>query len=404
MSKSLKLLLVGQSDRELSALRDALGSDDLEITALTGLGPAALTWARTAEPDVAMVITNGSLARPMGVIKALAQGDAPWTVVALADHFEREVVRQAMLAGARDVLLQTSTPAEMREALVMARSAHLAHRNPTGQDSSTTAGTIITVTGIKGGIGKTTTAVNLAVALAGESGRSVALVDLDIPYGDLAMLLGLKPESSVVAALSDPAVLSDPELLQRQLCSGPGGIQVLPAPLLPTGVEPDSSQIGPLLKSLAGLYDFVLVDTGPGFSEFTAAALDVASQTLLVTTPEGPTLRRTELGIRQLAAWNYPASRLKVLVNRSTLETGITDDEIASILTEPVAWTLPEEPAALHALALGEPLVLALPKSELVKTFRRVAREVAGLPAVRRRSFWSTLLFRRPRAALAGAV
>jgi pilus assembly protein CpaE len=158
-----------------------------------------------------------------------------------------------------------------------------------------------------------------------------------------------------------------------------------------------------MLNRLAGLYDFVVVDTMGGFGEFTAAVLDSSTQTLMLTTPEGPTLRRTELGIRQLSAWNYPPTRLKIVVNRTSLKTGIAAEEVADILSQPVAWWLVEEPGALQAAAVGEPLVLVQPKSHLAMEYRSIARQLAGLPQIQKRSFWTSLFMRKPAAELAAA-
>jgi pilus assembly protein CpaE len=393
MTTMLKVLLVGHSDERLAPLQAALTSEELEIVATSILGPAALTWARIVKPDLVVVVADDGLARPVSTIQALAHGDPAWTIVALAEQFETDLVRQAMLAGARDVVVRTSNPLELRQALIAARRADVARHAPGEQQSPHGAGTIITLAGVKGGIGKTTLAVNLALFLSIETSRSVALVDLDLPYGDLAMLFNLRPAGSVVSAVSDPTILADPDLLQAQLCSGPAGLHVLTAPINGGGEVVEGAQVGPLLTRLAGLYDFVVVDTAPGFVELTAAALDVSSQTLLLTTPEPTTLRRTELALRQLSDWKYPATRLKVIVNRSSPRMGLRADEIEKLLSEPVAWWLPDEPRALEGAARGEPAALSQPKSELSRAMRGIARQLGGVPQQPVRSslsFWRT--------------
>lgn len=400
MTTVLKVLLVGQNDESLAPLHAALTSEHLEIAGTATLGPAAVTWANIVKPDLVVVVADESLARPVATIQMLAHGDPTWTVVAMAEDFERELVRQAMLAGARDVVLRTTNPQELRLALMAARQADVIRRAPADHRAPHAAGTIITMAGVKGGIGKTTLSVNLSLSLAMETQRSVALVDLDLPYGDLAMLLDLKPTGSVVSAVSDPTILADPDLLQAQLCDGPGGVHVLTAPISANGPTVDGAQIGPLLTRLAGLYDFVVVDTAGGFGEHTAAALDVASQTILVTTPEPPTLRRTELGLRQLREWNYPTTKLKLVINRASLRTGMRPEEIESLLSEPVAWWLPDEPRAIESAALGRPVALAQPKSQLARTLRTMARELSGIREAPTRSFWP--LFGRSKPALAG--
>src|SRR5262252_9474509 len=128
MSKALKALLVGQDEESLPLLKEALAADDLEITATAGLGPAALTWAKSTEPDVVIVVADESIARPVAVTQSLTLGDPRWTVVVLAERFERELVRQAMLAGARDVLVRTSSMEELRAGVTTARHADLARR------------------------------------------------------------------------------------------------------------------------------------------------------------------------------------------------------------------------------------------------------------------------------------
>jgi pilus assembly protein CpaE len=397
----LKVLLVGQNDESLAPLQAALACEELEISGPSAFGPAARTWANIVKPDLVLVVADEGVARTVATIQALTYGIPEWTVVALAEQFERELVRQAMLAGARDVILRTSSPVELREAVITARRADVARRAPAGHNVAHAAGTIVTVVGVKGGIGKTTLAVNLSIFLAQETQRSVALVDLDLPVGDLAMLLNLKPTGGVVSAVSDPAILADPDLLQAQLCEGPAGVHVLTAPINGRDTPIDGAQVGPLLNRLAGLYDFVVVDTAPGFGELTAATLDVATHTLLVTNPEPPTLRRTELALRQLNEWKYPTTKLKVVVNRSSLRTGVRPEEIESLLSEPVAYWLPDEPRALQAASSGLPMAVSQPKSEIGRSLRAIARELGGVREPQTRSAWAFWRSKPPVLAVA---
>src|SRR5262249_18792621 len=152
----------------------------------------------------------------------------------------------------------------------------------------------------KGGVGKTTLATNLAVALAQESSASVALVDLDVPFGDVALMLDIHPDQDILDAL-DESVLSDMERLQNTMVRTSHGVHVLAAPLAPDDAGGlDSRQVGRLLSRLAALHQYVLVDTPVGLTELTAAALDAAELALMVTTPEIAALRRTRACLRLL--------------------------------------------------------------------------------------------------------
>src|SRR6266581_1788831 len=222
MSDHVKILVVDPNVGALTALRDSLSSaSDLEFVGDAGLGPVALTWARTLQPDVVIVAIDEPAARPLATIELLARGNSSWTVLGLMSQFDQELFRKAVLAGATDVLLRSTPARDLRNSLVRARRADLMRRTtPSQQHAIAPAGTIISIVGVKGGIGKTTVATNLALSLAQETTSSVVIADLDLPFGDVAMMLDLHPERDLTTAL-DEAVLADPDRLQAQLSPGP---------------------------------------------------------------------------------------------------------------------------------------------------------------------------------------
>src|SRR5438270_5198746 len=205
MADPVKILVVDPNVGALTALRDSLSfAADLEFVGDAGLGPVALTWARTLQPDVIVVAIDEPAARSLSTIDLLARGNPAWTVLAMMATFDQELFRKAVLAGATDVLLRSTIPRELRAALVYARRADLLRRTtPSQQLAVAPAGTIISIVGVKGGIGKTTIATNLALSLAAETSSSVVIADLDVPFGDVAMMLDLHPERDVTHALED---------------------------------------------------------------------------------------------------------------------------------------------------------------------------------------------------------
>ncbi|MBV9357238.1 MAG: AAA family ATPase, partial [Chloroflexi bacterium] len=311
LPERLKILLVDQNPQAIAGLRRTLNDfDRLEVVGDAGFGPVASTWAHTLEPAVILVAVEEPVARALTTIQSLTRGSPLWTVMALVGQFDRDVFRRAVLAGARDVVSRTASSTELRDAIIEARRADSYRKIEPTQGPSAPTGTIITVFGVKGGIGKTTIATNLATALASETSASVALVDLNLPFGDIALMLDLRPDRDVVAALEDP-VINDLERLQASLVKAPQGIHVLAAPTTPgiaAHVDPD--RVGRLLQELAELYQFVIVDTPVGLTELTAVALDVAELGLFVTTPEVPSLKRTQGCMRLLQQLDFPIQKV----------------------------------------------------------------------------------------------
>jgi pilus assembly protein CpaE len=383
MAEPLKVLVVDLHPDAVASLRRALDtSHSLEVVGDAGFGPVASTWAQRLQPDVILVSVDEPLTRSLSTIQALARGAPRWTVVGLVNQFDREVFRRTVLAGARDVLPRTTSAADLRDALVEARRADTARATPASVEAAPITGSIVTVFGVKGGVGKTTIATNLAVALARETSASVALVDLDLPFGDIALMLDLHPEQDILDAVSD-GIAEDPERLQKLLVPSPHGVHVLAGPMVPddAGVV-DSSRIAALLSTLATVYQFVIVDTPVGITELTAAALDASELALLVTTPEVPALRRTHACLRLLQGLEFPTGKLHVVLNRLRSRTRISEAEAMEALAQPVAWRVTNDYAAMRAAAYGEPVVLAQPKSRLSRDIQAIARTLSGAPVV----------------------
>jgi pilus assembly protein CpaE len=385
MPEPLKILIVDPHSDAVAGLRRALNSfGALEVVGDAGFGPVASTWAHTLEPAIVIVSVEEPLTRSLTTIQALMRGNPRWTVVGLVNQFDREVFRRSVLAGARDVLLRNSSPSDLHDSLVQAHNADALRIAGSGHDPTAPTGSIIAVFGVKGGVGKTTLATNLAVALAQESSASVALVDLDVPFGDVALMLDIHPEHDILDAL-DETVLDDLERLQNLMVRTPHGVHVLSSPLAPDDAGTlDSRKVGRLLSRLAALHQFVLVDTPVGLTELTAAALDASELALLVTTPEIAALRRTHACLRLLQGLEFSTSKLQLVLNRVESKTRVSSTEAVEALGHEVTWRVANDYAAMQSSASGRPVVQAQPKSRLTRDIRVIARQLAGVPVTSR--------------------
>jgi pilus assembly protein CpaE len=387
VAETLKILIVDQHADAVAGLRRSLNAfGNLEVIGDAGFGPVASTWAHTLEPAIIIVSIDEPVNRSLSTIQALTRGNPRWTVVGLVSQFDREVFRRSVLAGARDILIRGSSPSDLHDALIQAHNADALRIAASSHDPTAPTGSIISIFGVKGGVGKTTLATNLAVALAQETSASVALVDLDVPFGDVALMLDIQPDQDIMDALDD-SVVEELERLQKILVRTPHGVHVLAAPLAPDDAATlDSRKVGRLLSRLAALHQFVLVDTPVGLTELTAAALDVAELGLLVTTPEVAALRRTHACLRLLQGLEFPTNKLQLVLNRESSKTRVSSAEAVEALGHPISWRIANDYAAMQGAALGHPVVLGQPKSKLSRDIRMIARQLAGVPVPSRRA------------------
>ena len=282
----------------------------------------------------------------------------------------------AMRAGVRDLIPASATPVEIRSVLDQAAAAvaRLVPGTPVAGPRRT--GRVITVVSPKGGVGKTTVATNIAVALARTVPHSTVVVDLDLQFGDVATALNLTPEYSVPDALGSAAD-GDTIALKTYLTLHGTGLYVLPAPDNPAAADGVTAEdVTRLLQVLAAEFPYVVVDTTPGLTDHTLGALDSTTDPLLLTSLTVPGVRGTRKVIDTLDQLQMFAGEHHVVVNLADSANGLTLADVEANLGVPVGTSLPTSKAAPASLNLGVPLMQSHMRDPLSKA---LAQLVDGL-------------------------
>jgi pilus assembly protein CpaE len=234
-------------------------------------------------------------------------------------------------------------------------------------------GQLICILGPKGGTGKTLTASNLATALALEGAR-VALVDLDLQFGDLGLVLGLAPERSVFDLVTSGGTL-DGQKLDAFMAHHQSGAHVLLAPTRPDQASAVTTTfLGELYPVLRAQYDFVIVDTPPGFTAEVIATIDAASSICLIGMLDAPSLKNAKLGAETLELMGYPMDRVRVVLNRADSNVGVSHADVVTILGRAPDVLVPSTRDIVRSVNAGEPVVMAHPRSEAAKAFQALAK------------------------------
>jgi pilus assembly protein CpaE len=231
-------------------------------------------------------------------------------------------------------------------------------------------GRVVTVFAAKGGCGKTTIAINLAVALAEQPGRRVCLVDLDLRFGDLAVTLGLTPERTIASGHAVPEIVTPFR----------PGLDCVLAPIRPGEAERlELSGVGPALDALTDRYDVVVVDSPATFTLPVVSALDRSEHHVLVTTPERPALQSLRRTLDTLDLLGHRRDSRSVVFNRSDSKVGITAGDVEATLHAPIAAHVPSSRDVPTSVNRCLPLMLASPEHPVSAAIRQFA--LARLPS-----------------------
>jgi Flp pilus assembly CpaE family ATPase len=348
----------------LAAAAKLLDSDPHETLVI--IGPRAVTG------DALAFAASLRLARPaVGVILARTDVDV-------------NLLMRAMQSGVRDVV-QAGDDAAM--AAACRRSYEVTRRMlapPAGEEVA--PGQIVTVFGAKGGVGKTTLAVNLAVALAMQRVPRVCVVDLDLAFGDVAITVQLDPLRTILDALPMAGHLDESGAASLLTRYQPG-LDMLLAPVTPGDAEKIPPRlVGELLAVLRSMYNFIIIDTPAQFSEHVLTAMDVSSHLVLPTTPDVPALKNLRVALDMLDMLSYPRQIRSVVLNRADSKVGLSIEQVRKVVRSDIAAHIPSSRAVPMSVNKGVPIMLGSPShpvSQAVARFvqQRLLAAPAGRPA-----------------------
>lgn len=265
----------------------------------------------------------------------------------------------------------TRVDPELTRHLVFALEKALIRRRGAHDSKPKSTQNIICVLGLKGGSGKTLTCANLGVALA-QQGARVAMIDLDLQFGDLALAMGLRPERTIYDLVRSGGSL-DAGKLDDFLVEHPSGVRALLAP-----VRPDQAAVitVPFLSEverlLADSYEFVLIDTPPSFGPEVIGAIDCSTDVVMVTMRDTLSLKNARLGLETLERMDYDRSRVKIVFNRANTNVGIEREDVLAILGRDVDVLVPSNRDIARSVNQGTPIVQEV-ATDAARAFRSLA-------------------------------
>ncbi len=370
-------VLIAEHDKERrEQMRAALMNDgSIEAAGTARDGVEAMRLAHALRPDIVLIAEDLPPTDGFAAAEELAASGLPLEAILIcAENSDRDL-RRAMRAGAREVVCRTAGPAELRAAVQAVHAEHLRRRSASPAESPA-LGKVVAVSGAKGGIGKTTLAVNLAAALAAETGERAVLVDLYTQFGDAALLLNLFPRRTLADLVQVEGADLDAALVEDHLERHPCGLKLLAgasAPLPVDALAPDFLEH--LLRLLRCEYAYVVLDVPPVLTETTRLALTEADRVLLVANLfDLTTLADTRLWLEAV-----PLDTVQIVLNRVSSSNKLQMPDIARTLGRTIDFCLPNDgklvPASVNS---GVPFTLSHPGSKAACSVYALARSLHG--------------------------
>jgi pilus assembly protein CpaE len=303
--------------------------------------------------------------------------------VMVVSELTTSLLQQALRAGVRDVLALGGEAGALAHAVQRVAIAlevapvAVPTAPPEGtseEDLEAVNGKVYSVFSTKGGSGKSVLATSLAVTLARRSALPVALVDADLQFGDVAVMLKLAPSHTIVDAVSAIDRL-DPAMLDNFLVTHESsGLRVLPAPLEPAFADQVSAHDMTTIVNMLRTYcAYVVVDTPAYFNDVVLGLVEVSDEVLLVAGMDIPNIKNVKIGLQTLRLLDTPIEKLHLVLNRANSKVKLEVSEVEKTLGMKAAALIPSDIAVPQSVNKGEPVVDFAPKSSVAKAIDEMA-------------------------------
>ena len=348
---------------------------DVEVVGAARSGKEGIQLSQELDPDVVLMDINMPDIDGIAATETIRRRSPHIQVVILSVQGDQNYMRSAMLAGARDFLTKPPMGDELISAIRRAGDMARVERSKSAGGRGTgpisgmptsvqvlpglLQGKVVTVYSPKGGVGTTTMAVNLAIALHKEDTR-VVLVDANLQFGDVAIFVNEQGKNTIIEIAPRVEEL-DAETIEEIMIKHAGsGVHILAAPQKPEYAERVSAdQFTKVVHLLKQLYSYVVIDTSCTMTDVTLAAIDGSDAVVVVTTQEIPAVKNVSLCLDVMQNLGVQRERLVLAINRFDKRIAITPERVGKNLKQEVAAVIPlDEKIVINAVNRGVPFMV----------------------------------------------
>ncbi len=374
----IKLVVVDDSMETRNNIKMLLSFERrIEVIGEAENGEEAVFVTREAKPDIVLMDINMPVMDGIRATEEISMSVPETTVIIMSVQGEMEYVKKAMTAGARDFLSKPFNGDELARTILRTYDLEARRREKSAvpKPHEEIKSKVITVFSTKGGVGKTTIASNLAVCIARTTKKRVALIDLDLQFGDIAIMLNVSVKNTISDLIKEIGQI-DSGIMEEYLVTHFSGVKVLPAPIKPEYAEYiTSNHVEKIINTLREYYHYIVIDTSASFHETVLTSLDMSDRILLVSTLDLPTIKNVKAGLDVMETLHYPKEKIHIVLNKASEQYGIKYKDFENTLRHPISAYIPEDSQTVITSAnKGFPFVMTRTETKVAKAVMEICK------------------------------
>jgi len=382
MDEKIRVLVVDDVEETRKNIITLLEFEErIEVVGEGKNGVEAINLCEEIKPNVVLMDINMPIMDGLRATEKITMLYPDILVIMMSVQGEKEYLKKAMLCGAKeyiikpfgiDVLTNTIIKTYDKEQDKKSYLQSLKANKNEKKDPK-----VVTVFSTKGGVGKTTVAVNTAISIAKETNQRVALIDLDLQFGDISVMLNLSPARTIVDLVEEISHLNS-DILEEYMIDYMKNIKVLAAPIKPEYAEYIiPSHIEKIIETLKESYQYIVIDSIASFSDIVLTALDNSDEIIFLTTMNLPTIKNVKLGLEVMDSLHYPGEKIKLVVNRASKYFEIDIKDIEEVLERKISVCIPEDvKTVLPASNKGYPFMRSRGDNRISRNIKEIAEMI----------------------------